>query len=486
MSIRTTRKDAERRAAPSLQIVPRLESLGDGDGVSLRTLSNSGVVAGLLALIAAAAAVAALFVVMHGAQRQPAKAPAARGHLGGLAPSLASREGALSVTGTRLALSGLHAVSGTLASAAAAGAGAADQSTAVTHAPPAPHYLSSTDLTDLADHDSTYQPASYLVHDYQSVAAHYRIPWRVLAAVEYIKGGYVNAAAGDSAGAERALGTEIQATGHVAVNAHQLAGATAAAAQPSAGLALDAKRLAADGGALGSPAQAVGTFMSGTGVAAQAVLTLAGAINTSVTSTSAPLVKVSAMLNEAHLLNGLPYVWGGGHTEPAWVVGAGYDCSGFVSEVLHSAGYLSSPDTTQTLPGSAGIVNGPGKYVTLYDRTIATIKVLVKKKITKKEMVNPASAGVHVTRGRRSFSETAVQITVPKWVGEWKTIHLTKLVPTLDNSVDDEHVIIDIHGHWWESGGDSADGGAASVHPILDPSPGYLKSFNRVLHPQGL
>ena len=60
--------------------------------------------------------------------------------------------------------------------------------------------------------------------------------------------------------------------------------------------------------------------MSGTGVAAQSVLTLAQAIDSSVSSSSAPMVKVSAMLNEAHLLNGLPYIWGGGHTEPAWVV----------------------------------------------------------------------------------------------------------------------------------------------------------------------
>ena len=169
-------------------------------------------------------------------------------------------------------------------------------------------------------------------------------------------------------------------------------------------------------------------------------------------------------------------------------VGAGYDCSGFVSQVLHSAGYLSSPDTTQTLPGTAGIVNGPGKYVTLYDRTIATLKIWVKKlkMVTKREMVNPASAGVHVTRRQNANSLDAVQMRVPKWVGEWKTIHITKLVRSADTSNNDEHVIIDIDGHWWESGGSSADGGAASVHPILNPSPGYLKSFNRILHPQGL
>ncbi len=488
MSIRTTRKQAERGAVPSLQIMPRLEPAGDGDGASLRTMPGGGLRAALVALLAAVAVGAAAFVLTHGSRHQPARGAAARGHLGGLSPRFTSRDGALALTGSRLALTGLRAASRSLASAAAAGAAAADQSTAAVRAAPAPHYLSSAALTDLADRASGYQPASYLVRDYQSVAAHYQIPWRVLAAVEYIKGGYVNATAGDSAKAERALGAEVQASGHLAVNAHLLARATAAAAQPSAGLALDAKRLAADGAANGSPAQAVNTFMSGTGVAAQSVLTLAQAIDTSVSSSTAPTVKVAAMLDEAHLLNGLPYIWGGGHTEPAWVVGAGYDCSGFVSEVLHSAGYLTSPDTTQTLPGSAGIAGGPGKYVTIYDRTIATLKVWVKKEkmVTEKEMVNPATAGVHVTRGRSANSLTAVQITVPKWVGEWKTIHITKLVRSQDTSNNDEHVIIDIDGQWWESGGSSSDGGAAMVHPIINPSNAYLKSFNEVLHPQGL
>ncbi|MDE3134484.1 MAG: C40 family peptidase [Acidobacteriota bacterium] len=194
------------------------------------------------------------------------------------------------------------------------------------------------------------------------------------------------------------------------------------------------------------------------------------------------------MLNEAHLLNGLPYVWGGGHTDPAWVVGGGYDCSGFVSEVLHSAGYLSAPDTTQTLPGSAGIVKGPGKYVTLYDRTIATIRVWkkIKKMVTIHKAVNAASAGVHVDKGRHPNTLNSVSIRLPKWVGEWQTKAITKLVPSLDNNNNDEHVIIDIAGQWWESGGSSADGGAAMVHQIADPSPAYLKSFNQVLHPQGL
>ncbi len=490
MSIRTTRKDAERRAVPSLQITPRLEPGRHADGVSLRMLPGGGLRAGLVAVLAAVAVAAAIFVLLDRAHRGPARASASvavEEHLGGLLPSYAASDSVMARSGSRMALAGLRTASHSLSSAAAAGAAAADRSTAVVQAAPAPHDLSASDLTSLADRTSGYQPAAYLVRAYSTVAAHYGIPWRLLAAIEYIQGGYVNATAGATSGAERSLTSQVESSGRVAVNARVLAHAAAAAAQPSSQLVLDAKRLAADG-ATHSSAQAAAAFMSGTGVSAQTVLTLAQAIDSSVSSASAPMIKVQAMLNEAHLLNGLPYIWGGGHTEPAWVVSAGYDCSGFVSEVLHSAGYLTSPDTTQTLPGSAGIVNGRGKYVTIYDRTIATVKVWVKKKkiVTQRKLVNPTTAGVHVTRGRRANSLNSVQITVPKWVGEWETIKLTKLVPTQDTSNNDEHVIIDLDGQWWESGGSSADGGAAMVHPILNPSKGYLKSFNRILHPQGL
>ncbi len=47
------------------------------------------------------------------------------------------------------------------------------------------------------------------------------------------------------------------------------------------------------------------------------------------------------MVQEANSLVGKPYVWGGGHN--GWGPQTGYDCSGFVSAVLHAGGYLSSP-----------------------------------------------------------------------------------------------------------------------------------------------
>jgi hypothetical protein len=127
------------------------------------------------------------------------------------------------------------------------------------------------------------------------------------------------------------------------------------------------------------------------------------------------------MTTMAHLLNGLPYVWGGGHSTFS-LVSSGYDCSGFVSAVLHAAGYLQAPVTTQSLPGQPRIRYGPGRWVTIFDRT--------------------------------------------------------------DAGISDDHVIIEIEGQWWESGG----WGVLSdrVHRIHHMQAAYLQSFNLILHPQGL
>jgi hypothetical protein len=132
--------------------------------------------------------------------------------------------------------------------------------------------------------------------------------------------------------------------------------------------------------------------------------------------------KVDAMFRTALSLDGKPYVWGGGHG--GWEPSAGYDCSGFVSAVLHSAGYLEAPATTNVLPASADIKKGPGEFVTIFDRT--------------------------------------------------------------DPALGQGHVIIDIDGQWWESGGSNTAGGSASVHRIDNISVAYLATFNEILHPRGL
>jgi cell wall-associated NlpC family hydrolase len=132
--------------------------------------------------------------------------------------------------------------------------------------------------------------------------------------------------------------------------------------------------------------------------------------------------RVQAMANMADSLVGKPYVWGGGHG--GWGPQSGYDCSGFVSAVLHAGGYLSEPADTTALPSQPGILSGPGQYVTVYDRA------------------QPGSSG---------------------------------------------HVIIEIDGQFYESGGMAGPwGGGGGVEKIARPSDSYLATFTTVLHPAGL
>jgi len=143
--------------------------------------------------------------------------------------------------------------------------------------------------------------------------------------------------------------------------------------------------------------------------------------STLATTGSAP-AQVQAMTNVANSLVGKPYVYGGGHS--GWGPQAGYDCSGFVSAVLHAGGYLSQPVDTTALPQQAGMEPGPGQYVTVYDRAL------------------PGQSG---------------------------------------------HVIIEINGQFYESGGSHGSwGGGGGVEKIGTPSASYLASFPTVLHPAGL
>jgi hypothetical protein len=124
----------------------------------------------------------------------------------------------------------------------------------------------------------------------------------------------------------------------------------------------------------------------------------------------------------ADSLVGKPYVFGGGHSD--WSPQSGYDCSGFVSAVLHAGGFLSAPADTVSLPNQAGIEQGPGQYVTIYDRPL---------------------------------------------------------------SGDSGHVIIEINGQFYESGGMHGSwGGGGGVEKIARPSDSYLSTFSAVLHPTGL
>jgi hypothetical protein len=92
--------------------------------------------------------------------------------------------------------------------------------------------------------------------------------------------------------------------------------------------------------------------------------------------------------------------------------------------VLHAGGYLSSPQDTVTLPNQPGIESGPGQYVTIYDRPL---------------------------------------------------------------SGENGHVIIEINGQFYESGGEHGSwGGGGGVEKIGQPSAAYLATFQDVLHPAGL
>ena len=70
---------------------------------------------------------------------------------------------------------------------------------------------------------------------------------------------------------------------------------------------------------------------------------------------------VRRMIEAGNVIARTPYLWGGGHGK--WV-DTGYDCSGSVSFVLASAGYLESPLASGPLMSWGE--PGPGKWVTIY------------------------------------------------------------------------------------------------------------------------
>jgi cell wall-associated NlpC family hydrolase len=369
----------------------------------------------------------------------------------------------------------------------------------------------------------SFTPPGYLIADYRKLAGHYGLSWQVLAALSYVQDdGYSDALAGDQASQVTSAARDALAEGGRGASVNVVAQAAAAAAAPNATLVDDAGKLAAAGGAT-SPGTALAT-VTGSDTTAQEVLTVAQRIaslslqsdtelagdtggvqataasssskayadlpTSAVTSTTPPTGEarraLTAMLTEAHLLNELPYVWGGGHEDPAWLIDSGYDCSGFVSEVLHAAGYLDGPDTTQTLPDSAGILGGPGRYVTIYDRTVNTMNFGKTKKTTTTSAamtLKQETQGVHMTG---KGSKHSVSIRVSPAVQRAIEAAAIKKGNEADNTINDEHVIIDLDGQWWESGGDASDGGAEMVHQISNISQSYLKSFNLVLHPAGL
>jgi cell wall-associated NlpC family hydrolase len=75
---------------------------------------------------------------------------------------------------------------------------------------------------------------------------------------------------------------------------------------------------------------------------------------------NAPLA-IRGVIDAANQINGLPYIWGGGHGS---FTASGYDCSGAVSYALHGGGFLSSPldSTGLEVWGSPG----GGNWITVF------------------------------------------------------------------------------------------------------------------------
>ncbi len=70
---------------------------------------------------------------------------------------------------------------------------------------------------------------------------------------------------------------------------------------------------------------------------------------------------VKNVINNANMIVGQPYVWGGGHA--GWYSN-GYDCSGSVSFALFGGGLIPRPLTSGELEGWGE--PGPGKWITVY------------------------------------------------------------------------------------------------------------------------
>jgi len=119
-----------------------------------------------------------------------------------------------------------------------------------------------------------------------------------------------------------------------------------------------ASALAQTGGA-GPPGSPATTTTAPTGVAGVATLAADG---TAIPPIDAPR-PVRKAINAGNRIHTLPYIWGGGHNRK--FRGAGYDCSGAVSYVLHAAGMLRSPLDSGSLARRWG-APGLGQWITVY------------------------------------------------------------------------------------------------------------------------
>jgi hypothetical protein len=260
------------------------------------------------------------------------------------------------------------------------------------------------------------RPPSFLIPIYKAAGRRYHVPWAILAAINAVETDYGRNLNISSAGAmgwmqfmpETWLEYGVLIGNHGTPNPYD----------PRDAIFSAARYLAANGGRH-HLRRAIFAYNHAKWYVDEVLWTAASILDHTPARGSRARVKVDAMRAMALALDGLPYIWSGGHA--GWEMVNGYDCSGFVSTVLHAAGYLSEPVTTQALPGARHILQGPGRYVTIFDRTDG-------------------------------------------------------------GALTQDHVIIDLNGQWWESGGIEG----AGVHRIKHISASYLLTFNQILHPRGL
>jgi hypothetical protein len=233
------------------------------------------------------------------------------------------------------------------------------------------------------------QPPMFLIPIYKAAGRRYHVPWRILAAINWIETDYGRNLNVSSAGAigwmqfmpSTWLEWGVSADGHGRPNAYDPRDAIFSAA-----------RYLAASGAQHNLRGAIFAYNHATWyvdeVMFKADLITAG---TRLPKKGDVRAKVEAMIAIADVLSGKPYIWGGGHGD--WQIGAGYDCSGFVSAVLHAAGFLTTPQTTDTLPSQPEIRPGPGDWVTIFDRTDPGGHVIIDLDGTFYESGGSTSAG---------------------------------------------------------------------------------------------
>ena len=265
----------------------------------------------------------------------------------------------------------------------------------------------------------TQGPPPFLISIYRRAAQRYQVPWPVLAAINSIESDYGRNLSVSSAGAVGWMQFMPGTWREYGVDANH--DGKSNPYDPTDAIFAAARYLRANG-APHDLRRAVFAYNHATWYVDEVMLRARWiSVNSKLTVKGASGRRIASMTAMAELLVGRPYVWGGGHG--GWQIVPGYDCSGFVSAVLHAGGYLSTPQTTDTLPSQPGIQTGPGRYVTIFDRTASG------------------------TQG---------------------------------------HVIVDLNGTFYESGGSAASGGGAGVKKLGQPPYDYLLSFNTILHPAGL